>query len=62
MRRLLALLLVSSFPPLAIAAEPKPAEPKVKLVVLVVFDQLRADFIDKWQPYFGDGEIGRAHV
>ena len=59
MRRLLALLLVSSFPPLAIAAEPKPAEPKVKLVVLVVFDQLRADFIDKWQPHFGDGGFKR---
>ena len=59
MRRLFALLLVSSFLPLAIAAEPKPAEPKVKLVVLVVFDQLRADFIDKWQPHFGDGGFKR---
>ncbi len=33
--------------------------PKVKLVVLVVFDQLRADLIDKWSPHFGEGGFHR---
>ena len=52
-------LLLAFIPVFAAAAEPTPAEPKVKLVVLVVFDQLRADFIDKWQPHFGDGGFKR---
>jgi len=59
MRRLLSLLLLASFPAFAVSDEPKPAEPKVKLVVLVVFDQLRADLIDKWQPHFGEGGFKR---
>lgn len=33
-------------------------EPKPKLVVLVVFDQMRGDYLDKWRPQFGkDGFI-----
>ncbi len=31
----------------------EPASQPVKLVVLVVFDQLRGDFVEKWQPHFG---------
>ena len=36
-------------------AEPVPAssKPRVRLAVLVVFDQLRGDFLDKWKPLFG---------
>jgi len=65
MRRLAALAALAAlsallvFPALSAADEPKPAAPKVKLVVLVVFDQLRADLIDKWQPHFGDGGFKR---
>ena len=32
---------------------------KPKLVVLVVFDQMRGDYIKKWQPLFGDGGFKR---
>ena len=36
------------------AAEPE----KPKLVVLIVFDQMRGDYIDKWKPLFGkDGFV-----
>ena len=30
-----------------------------KLVVLVVFDQMRGDYLKKWQPLFGDGGFKR---
>jgi predicted AlkP superfamily pyrophosphatase or phosphodiesterase len=53
MPRCLALLLVCLACP-AFAAEPE----KPRLVVLVVFDQLRGDFIEKWRPHFGkDGFV-----
>ena len=32
---------------------------KPKLVVLVVFDQMRGDYIKKWQPLFGEGGFKR---
>lgn len=43
----------------ALLATPLMAQPeKPKLVVLVVFDQMRGDYLDKWRPYFGpDGFI-----
>ena len=41
--------------PLADAQEP--ARPK--LVVMVVFDQMRGDYPKKWQPLFGDGGFKR---
>ena len=59
MVRFFAPLVLAFIPVLAAAADPTPAEPKVKLVVLVVFDQLRADYLDKWQPYFGEGGFKR---
>jgi hypothetical protein len=31
----------------------------VKLAVLVVFDQMRGDYLDKWRPLFGDGGFKR---
>ncbi len=36
-------------PPTAVA----PAKPRVKLAVLVMFDQLRGDYLEKWRPLFG---------
>jgi len=45
--------------PLA-AAEPPPADsPQVKLAVLLVFDQVRGDFLQKWKPLFGKGGFVR---
>lgn len=53
MRCRLALIVALVAAPL-IAAEPE----KPKLVVLVVFDQLRGDYLQKWQPLFGkDGFV-----
>src|SRR5262249_7252979 len=40
------------------AAAPKPA-PGPRLVVLVVFDQLRGDFLTRWQSLFGKGGFNR---
>jgi arylsulfatase A-like enzyme len=52
-RRLVILLFAFAALP-SFAAEP--ARPK--LVVLVVFDQMRGDYIEKWKPYFGtDGFV-----
>src|SRR5262245_43506244 len=39
---------------------PGPAsESRPKLLVLVVFDQMRADYISRWSAYFGDDGIKR---
>src|SRR4026209_1230873 len=35
------------------------APPKVKLAVLVVFDQMLGDYVDRWRPLFGDGGFKR---
>jgi predicted AlkP superfamily pyrophosphatase or phosphodiesterase len=35
------------------------AEPRVKLAVLVVFDQLRGDFLRRWKPLFGRDGFAR---
>src|SRR5258708_39170141 len=39
------------------AAEKKAAKPK--LAVLIVFDQLRGDYLEKWQGLFGAGGFKR---
>src|ERR1019366_594533 len=39
------------------AESQEPAHPK--LVVMVVFDQMRGDYPKKWQPLFGDGGFKR---
>jgi predicted AlkP superfamily pyrophosphatase or phosphodiesterase len=36
-----------------------PPERKVKLAVLVVFDQLRGDYLERWRPLFGRGGFAR---
>jgi hypothetical protein len=54
----LALLVAASVRPSA--ARPQPAEkPRVKLAVLVVFDQMRGDYLDKWKPLFGTDGFAR---
>ncbi len=41
------------------ADEDKPKKAKVKLAVLVVFDQFRGDYLDRWGAHFGDGGFKR---
>jgi hypothetical protein len=36
-----------------------PGKSRVKLAVLVVFDQMRGDFLEKWKPLFGAGGFVR---
>ena len=36
-----------------------PKKAKVKLAVVVVFDQMRGDYVEKWQPHFGEGGFKR---
>ena len=57
MPALLAALLAAA--PAAAADAPAATKPKVKLAVLVVFDQMRGDYVAKWQPLFGDGGFKR---
>jgi len=51
--------------PLIDVSEPTPLPPQAKddkhpkLVVLVVFDQMRGDYLQKWQPLFGEGGFKR---
>jgi hypothetical protein len=46
-------------------ADPPPPEPpvltgaKVKLAVLVVFDQMRGDYLERWKPHFGENGFAR---
>lgn len=39
--------------------EREPAIPGPKLAVVLVFDQMRGDFLAKWRPFFGDGGFKR---
>lgn len=57
MRLTLALLLALFTLRPGAAAEP--AKPRVKLAVLVVFDQMRGDYMDRWRPLFGPGGFTR---
>ena len=41
------------------ADTPPPGTPRVKLAVLVVFDQLRGDYLEKWKPLFGRDGFAR---
>ncbi len=46
----------ATFNPASAADAPKPAvaeAPKVKLAVLVMFDQMRGDYPERWKPLFG---------
>lgn len=50
--------LTRAAPPPA-APAPKGAPPRVKLAVLIMFDQLRGDYLDKWRPLFGPDGFAR---
>src|ERR1051325_10082246 len=39
--------------------DPQPEKPAGKLVVLVVFDQMRGDYPARWAPHFGPGGFER---
>jgi hypothetical protein len=43
------------------SASPAPGSPTIrpKLAVVIVFDQLRADYLEKWRPYFSNGGFRR---
>jgi predicted AlkP superfamily pyrophosphatase or phosphodiesterase len=45
--------------PIEVAAPAQEGDKHPKLVVLVVFDQMRGDYPKKWQPLFGDGGFKR---
>src|ERR1700733_12680339 len=54
------LFLVAAAAILMIPVEASEAPPKhPKLVVMVVFDQMRGDYLKKWQPLFGEGGFKR---
>src|SRR5690349_9973935 len=38
---------------------PEPSRERPRLVVLVVFDQMRADYLTRWQSLFGEGGFRR---
>ena len=57
MPRLLATALATVLFAAPLTADPP--KPKVKLAVLVVFDQMRGDYVEKWQPLFGEGGFKR---
>jgi len=38
---------------------PPPAPERAKLAVVIYFDQMRGDYLEKWQPLFGDGGFKR---
>jgi hypothetical protein len=61
MARLLALLLVPLGLVVALAAADRPDPPPAgpKLLVVVFFDQLRGDFLDRWRPLMGDDGFHR---
>jgi hypothetical protein len=41
------------------AENPEPSVPRVKLAVLVVFDQMRADYLERWASLFTEGGFRR---
>lgn len=51
--------LVAAPKPQPVPDAPPPAARKVKLAVLVVFDQLRGDLIERWRPLFGPNGFAR---
>jgi predicted AlkP superfamily pyrophosphatase or phosphodiesterase len=57
---LIALVLVSlTLVPLVAHPDPAPKGKPVKLAVLIVFDQMRGDYLTRWQPLFGQGGFQR---
>ena len=57
LRTALAAVLAALLLPASAPAADEPARPR--LVVLVYFDQLRGDYLQRWQAQFGDGGFNR---
>lgn len=53
------LTVVLSLLPNVSAAEADKAIDRPRLFVMVVFDQMRGDYISRWEPYFGEGGFRR---
>src|SRR5262245_8394989 len=47
------------FTPRSTPQAPSPTTPKIKLAVLVVFDQMRGDYPSRWQKLYGEGGFKR---
>src|SRR5947208_2310188 len=45
--------------PRALLAADEAAPPRPRLAVLLVFDQMRGDYVQKWRPLFGEGGFRR---
>src|SRR5439155_14867564 len=56
-QRLLSCLFLVLLAPLAVGEEP--TKPQTKLAVLVVFDQMRGDYLTRWDTLFDDGGFHR---
>jgi hypothetical protein len=61
LRTVLAFLFIASLAAACPAAGPEPGAngARPRLAVLVVFDQMRADYLTRWQPLFGKGGFRR---
>src|SRR5262245_19483556 len=55
---LVALLSFGLFPRALPAADPD-GKPQARLAVLVIFDQMRGDYLTRWDGLFGDGGFHR---
>jgi hypothetical protein len=51
--------LLLPFIPRAMAADAAPQPPPIKLAVMVVFDQMRGDYLTRWNDLFGEGGFHR---
>jgi hypothetical protein len=59
MPRLLLVLSVGLIAALAAVVRPRPAPAPIRLAVLVVFDQMRGDYVEKWRHLFPPGGFRR---
>lgn len=55
----LCLILATTRSPRAIGADAERGQSRPKLFVLVVFDQMRGDYLIRWQPHFREGGFRR---
>jgi hypothetical protein len=56
---LFAVIILDRLGPLGAADEPAAKQPPSRLAVLVVFDQLRGDYLTRWDSLFGDAGFRR---
>ena len=56
---LAVVVILTGLTPTTSLAGPESQPQRPRLVVLVVFDQLRGDYLTRWEPYFGEGGFRR---